>query len=582
MLSIVRALGGERRSFESSLSDPATWLYDWFSGGASKTRSGMNVTEASALTINTVWACIRVLSEDVAKVPITVVRRLADDHMEPVRDHTVSRLLNVAPNDEMPAMAFRQALTAHKASWGNGYAEIQRTGARQPVALWPMTPDRVTVRRLYAAAGGARSRIVYEYNQPNGGISRLDPADVLHIRGPSFDGLVGYSVIRLARESMALAMAAEAFGAAFFGNGARPSLALKHPKSLTPKALVNLRKSSEDLYSGVDNAGRIAIFEEGMEPVPFSINPDDAQFLQTRQFQVPEICRWFRMQPHKIADLTRSTFSNIEQSSIEYVDDCLGGHYRSWEQEIALKLFGPGEENMGVEHNEDELKRGDRKSRFDAYAVGRQWGWLSANDVLRAEGQNPIKGGDVYWTPVNMAVGPTSQTVFGQTGNAGDGAPDAGAAVGRAVARIEPVVMRFRALLARDLGGSLKIEAERLRKAARRDEVQPWAAEFYSAHSDHVRGAVFPTIEAMMRAIDAVDPSLLTPAIQDLVRVIGERHVARSLQEVKGLPASRAETVAQAWETGRADAQAEDELRRVLVAIAERTLKEKDHAARAA
>lgn len=403
---IRRAFSGEHRaaSFPNSggtLSNPAAWLERLLLGvvDPDDNVAGVEITERNALSIAAVFACVRAIAEDVAKLPLIVYRTSGESDRARVPNHPLYRLLHNTPNPEMTSFDLRSTVTAHALLWGNGYVEIERDGTGRPRALWPMEPDRVAVRR--SSVDGS---IIYVYADPSDGVRRtLFADDVVHVRGLGYDGLVGYSVVYWARKSLGVTAAAERYGASFFGNSSIPKGVLEHPGKLGETAQANLRKSWERNHGGgPKNANRVGILEEGMKFHALTIPPEDAQFLETRQFQIPEVCRWFRMPPHKVADLTRATFSNIEHSSLEYVGDTLMPWLVRWEQEILRKCFMQSERSLFVEHLTAALLRGDMKSRNESYAIGRQWGWLSANDVRRMENLNAIEGGDVYLSPTNM------------------------------------------------------------------------------------------------------------------------------------------------------------------------------------
>lgn len=384
-----------------SLANPPSWLERLLLGYSpdDEDSAGVTITESTALQISTVFACVRNIADDVAKLPIRLYRDGDGRGREMLSAHPLARVL-ARPNPEMTAFDFRSTLTSHVVTWGNGYAEIVRLGNGRPAELWPMLPENVQVIRERSGA------IVYVYANPYTGRQVTLPSDdVLHIKGLGYDGLIGYSPISLARRTLAITAAAEKFGASFFGNSSMPKGVLEHPGVIGDEGQKRLRDSWEEMHKGVRNANKVAILEEGMKFNPITIPPEDAQFLQTRQFQVPEICRWFRMPPHKVADLSRATFSNIEHSAIEYVGDTLIPWLIRWEQEISRKLLMLTETTIVVEHQTSALMRGDLKSRYEAHAIGRQWGWLSPNDVREIEGQNPIDedaGGDVYLVPANM------------------------------------------------------------------------------------------------------------------------------------------------------------------------------------
>lgn len=360
--------------------------------------TGVNVTETSALRVTAVYACVRVLAETVATLPLVVYRRQKPRGKLRDPSHPLYTVLHDQANTEMTAMQLRETMMAHVLLWGNAYASIERDGAGNVVGLWPLLPDRT-----YVVRDDKTGKLVYITTLPNGEQVLLPWDQVLHIPGLSYNGIVGYSPIQCAREAIGLALAAEEFGARFFGNGARPGGVLEHPATLSDEAYKRLRSSWESMHRGLNNAQRLAILEEGMQYKPLTIPPEDAQFLETRKFQVTEICRLFRVPPHLVGDLERATFSNIEHQSIEFVVHTIRPWLVRWEQAINMKLLTPLERRrFFVEHIVDGLLRGDIASRYNAYAIARQNGWMSANDIRELENMNPIPGGDVYLVPLNM------------------------------------------------------------------------------------------------------------------------------------------------------------------------------------
>lgn len=366
------------------------------------TSTGVAVTEQTALNYSAVWAAVSLISSQVASLPLILYKRLPNGGKDRMARHPLHWLLHDEPNSEMTSFVFRETLTAHVLSWGNGYAEIERDGAGRPIGLWPLTPDRVTpVRDKRTLA------LKYHVTDPNGGqAALLDPQDMLHIPGLGFDGTVGYDVISKARESIGVGMATERFGGAFFGNGATFGGVLEHPGKLSPAAQKLLTDQIEAKHGGLSKAHRFIILQEAMKYTQLGVPPEAAQFLESRKFQVIEVCRWFNIPPHKLRDLERATFSNIEQQAIEFVTDTLRPWLIKWEQEIQRKLIPRLEQGIQfAEHLVDGLLRGDIASRYAAYAVGRQWGWLSPDDVRERENMNPLpdKQGEMYLVPTNMA-----------------------------------------------------------------------------------------------------------------------------------------------------------------------------------
>jgi len=373
---------------------------DWarlFGLQSASTYAGVTVTEEGALALPAVYACVRVLSETVASLPLIVYQRQTRGKTR-AENHPLYRILHTQPNPEQTAMEFREMMTASLCLWGNAYAEIVRNGSGQTAELWPLRPDRMAVRRV-------RGQVEYEYAPGDGSTVKLRREQVHHVRTLSGDGLVGYSPVRTAMQAVGLALATEEYGARFFGNGARPGIVLQHPGALSDKAYDRLRGSWQEEHGGLSQAHRIRILEEGMTVETLSVPPEEAQFLQTRQFQAEEIARIYRMPPHKIGLLNNATFSNIEHQAIEFVTDTVRPWLVRFEQAIQRDLLTANEQKrFYAEHLVEGLLRGDTMSRYQAYAVARQWGWMSANDIRRLENMDEIEGGDEYLTPMNMTA----------------------------------------------------------------------------------------------------------------------------------------------------------------------------------
>ena len=289
--------------------------------------------------------------------------------------------------------------------WGNAYSQIIRNARGEIIALYPLMPDRMTVNR------DGDGQLYYEYNMSmddahtlKGSTVRLQPHDVLHIPGLGFDGLVGYSPIAMAKNAIGMAIACEEYGAKFFANGAAPSGVLEHPGTIKDPSRV--RESWQSTFGGSANANKVAVLEEGMKYTPISISPNEAQFLETRKFQIDEIARIFRVPPHMVGDLEKSSFSNIEQQSLEFVKYTLDPWVARWEQAMVRALLTPEEKKTYFfKFNVDGLLRGDYQSRMNGYATARQNGWMSANDIRELENLDRIPaeaGGDLYLINGNM------------------------------------------------------------------------------------------------------------------------------------------------------------------------------------
>ncbi|MCL2105795.1 MAG: phage portal protein [Oscillospiraceae bacterium] len=363
------------------------------------TISGKVVNEQTAMTVTAVYACVRILAEAIAGLPLHVYHYKPDGGKERDISHPLFRLLHDAPNPEMTSFVFRETLMAHLLLHGNAYAQIIRDGHGRVLALYPLLPGRMRVSR-----DKRTGQIVYSYTKDEGPAVPLSKDDVLHIPGLGFDGLIGYSPIAMAKNSIGMALATEEYGAAFFANGANPGGVLEHPGVI--KDVQRVKDSWNAGYRGSGNAHKIALLEDGMKFHAIGIPPEQAQFLETRKFQITEIARIFRVPPHMLADLERATFSNIEHQSLEFVKYCLNPWVVRWEQALMQALLLPGEKaGYFIRFNMEGLLRGDFKSRTEGYATGRQNGWLSANDIRELEDMNRIpelEGGDAYLVNGNM------------------------------------------------------------------------------------------------------------------------------------------------------------------------------------
>ena len=376
--------------------------YTFYMGG---TTSGKSVTERSAMQMTAVYSCVRILAEAVAGLPLHLYRYNDDGGKEKAIDHPLYRLLHDEPNPEMSSFVFRETLMTHLLLWGNAYAQVIRNGKNEVVALYPLMPNKMSVDR------DGSGQLYYSYYRGTDEAIRdkehtviLKPTDVLHIPGLGFDGLVGYSPIAMAKNAIGMAIACEEFGARFFANGAAPSGVLEHPGTIRDPS--RLRETWQSQFGGASNSGKVAILEEGMKYTPISISPEQAQFLETRKFQINEIARIFRVPPHMVGDLEKSSFSNIEQQSLEFVKYTLDPWVIRWEQSLQRALLGFGEkEKYFFKFNLEGLLRGDYQSRMNGYAIGRQNGWMSANDIRELENLDRIPaedGGDLYLINGNM------------------------------------------------------------------------------------------------------------------------------------------------------------------------------------
>ena len=363
-----------------------------------KSISGKNVDDFTAMQNSAVYACVKVIAESIASLPLHVYE-YKNGGKEKAVDHPLYFLLHDAPNDEMTSFTFRETMIAHLLLRGNSYSQILRNNAVKVIGLYPLIPSKMTVERDDSGEIQYRYRRYSEEN-PNfkdNGEFILKRADILHIAGLGFDGLIGYSPIAMAKNAIGLSIACEEFGNNFFANGARPSGILKTPTLI--KDPQKLQESWQSMYGGA-NAGKVAVLEQGMEYQQISMPPEDAQFLQTRKFQIAEIARIFRVPLHLLNELDHATFSNIEQQNLEYVIYTLTPYIARIEQAMNKALFLPSERGKYfVKFNLSGLLRGDYASRVSGYCSLIQNGVMSINDVRELEDMNKIPselGGDLH------------------------------------------------------------------------------------------------------------------------------------------------------------------------------------------
>lgn len=388
----------ERRS---TLAVPDRFLTDFFTGGV-QSQSGVTVSPEVAMGYIPYVAAVKIIAESVATLPLPLYRRITNGRYRDFR-HPLYSVLHDQANPEMTAFEFREILTAHCCSWGNGYAEKLRGGDGQVRELWPLRPDHMTVRR------NEERQIEYVYRIPGQNVSVVLPrSEVFHLRGLSFDGLVGYSVIKShAREAIGLGLAAEQFGERFFANDARPGVYFLAPKGMTKEAKENFIRRWRESHEGSGSSHRTAVLEDGMDIKTVGIPPEDAQFLETRRFQVQEIARLFRIPPHMLGDVTGSTSwgTGIEQQQIGFVSHTLGSWLKRWEQAISRDLILPDERQfVYAEFLVDGFLRGDTAARWTAYREGWQTGVFSPDDIRAMENMNPLPdgAGQTYYVPMNF------------------------------------------------------------------------------------------------------------------------------------------------------------------------------------
>jgi HK97 family phage portal protein len=467
-----------------------------------RSSSGVAVTESSILTASAVYAALRVIAETVGQLEWEVYERSGETSIERY-DHALRFLLDAEPNPEMTASTWRHTMLTSYYLWGNMVAEIVRVGD-VPREIWPLHPSRVKCLRRKSG------RLYYAIADENGLNAReLEPSDVYHVPLLSGDGVTGKGFIQRAKDSIGLTLGIEEYSGSSFRNGARPGGILKHPGVLKKEARENIRAEWDALHRGSDKAGRIAVLQEGMDFTPMQMTSTDAQLIEQRTFQLGEVARWFSIPPHLLRDLSRATFGNIEHQGIEYRTFTIQPIAHAMQQEAHRKLFSAEEKVRYFTCLDlDPLSRGDLKSRYDAYAVGRQNGWLNANEIRDEEGLNPIEGdaGTVYLVNGNMipaATAGVSKTPDPQIEG------DAGDATGEAVAeseavRREQIRHAFSDIIAGEIGRLLTKEANAAKRAANKpSDFLAWLDEFYPEHRVTLLDAIGPTVRAYGIATDS-------------------------------------------------------------------------------
>ncbi len=509
-----------------------------------ETNSGARVDEARALNYSAVYRAISLLSNTVAMLPLPVYRRLDNSEKERSPEHPLFRILHDKPNPEQSSFNYRSAIQGHLLLWGNAYSEIERDNMGIVKALWPLNPASMKVKRK---AGS----LVYEYRLPSGEPKTFSFAQIFHLRGFSINGVIGYSPIKIARESIGLGLATEEAGARLFGQGMKPGGILQHPSKMSDVAHKRLDRGMNKAHGGLSNMHRLLILEEGIEWKQIGIPPEDAQFLETRKFQVIEIARWYGLPPHKLMDLERATFSNIEHQSIEFVTDSVMPWLVNWESAIQNTLFNEQEyETHFAEFLIAGLLRGDTKSRYDAYAVARQWGWLSANEIRRLENMNSIgEEGDQYLVPLNMV--PASSV-----GEIPEGDGDQRLLTlkeSRSSTARRRLGEKYQKIFKDAAGKVVRREVNDIRKAMKKyldrrnvPDFLAWLEEFYRSHPLFMERQMLPVfltyaesiqVEASGEIGDAVEE--MTPEVEEFVRAYMEtftvRHIGSSINQLRKL-----------------------------------------------
>jgi len=373
------------------------WIERGFGGMGS---SGMVVTQETANNFTAYYSGVLQISQTIGSCPLHLFNRVGKGK-EIASGNLLNKVLSLRANRYLDAYRWKELMQHHAINWGNGYSLIQRDGSQQIVGMWPLMPDRVSMRIRddgapeYVYRRGAGDKVTYSWER------------VFHLAGFGFDGLQGYPVLTLFQDAIGLGLAQQEFQNRFLANGAHLPGFYEHPGVLSEVAAKRLREDLEKAYSGLANAGRSPVLEEGMKYVPLNMPLKDAEFLASRVFQIQEIARILNIPTPKLKDYSKLTYSNAEQLAIEYRTDTIRPWAERWEAAINMQLLTPAQQDAGTfaEFDLNAIARGDMKTEAEAYREGRYGGWLNANEIRGKQGLNPIENADVgdrYWQPVNM------------------------------------------------------------------------------------------------------------------------------------------------------------------------------------
>jgi len=469
---------------DTTLAEPDPWLKEAITGVWRQGNHGQRVSHATALGLSTYFACLRNISEDIAKLPVDVVRSLRPRGREQVFDHPVSTLFNRAFNPEMSAFVGRQTATMHALAYHGAFIEIVRNGAGEPVELWPLDPRGVVVERDVATR-----RLRYTVTMDTGGVAILPEDSVLHLVGTGFDGVTAYTIARIANDSLGAALAAQNHRGSFFGNGAITNGVLEVPGVLKEDAQKRLREQFRERYESNEGKYRTMVLEQGMAYKPITTDPDKSQMIDSLNYSVEDVCRWFRMNPNKVGHWLRTTFNNVAEANLDHVGDTLMPWALRWEQEIARKmLVGTRNQGLSAKHTFQALLRGDQRARAEYYKSMFGIGAMSVNDIRELEDMPLIEDGDEMFVPVNMVPlsialeGPPGWRADGDTdgdmdGEGEDSATDTQDA--RDAAQAKAVLNAHKSIIESAAARLLKVDGNNIASKMRREDFQDWLSAYY-------------------------------------------------------------------------------------------------------
>lgn len=525
----------------STFRNPQRWLVDALSGP--RNAAGESVTEATAYGLPAYYACIRNIAEDVAKLSVRMYRRSGEDKTR-ITNHVVYKLLHDRPNPDMSARTWKETLTQHALGWGNGYSEIFYQGPRPYMLGPPIHPGLVEVQRRDSG------ELFYEVRDEMGSPRELAPWKLIHVHGFGFDGLQGYSVARIAAEAVGASLAAQKFSGAFYGNNAHMGLVLEFPHKLSDTAMARLQKDLKEIYAGGGNSWKPYVLENGGKVSPTGVPPQDALFIETRQFSIEELARLFRAPLHKVGHFLRAQgWSTLEQVNSEYYTDTLLPWCQRFEDEAWYKLLTPRERaTLVIEHNMESWLRGDIKTRTEAYASAISTGYMLKSEARRLENWPAIDG-------IDDPPEPDPEPDPDPEPQEEDETPVGRMLVGLNNAHVEAFTHKIRQ--------ALGYELDKLQKAERDGHLSTYAARFYGQHKKALADLLRPAVELYVRSAwelvrHTSPPDAISGRVGRLLTDYAAKHDARSVADLGGkAPASVPATAAAEWKNGRAEVEAE-------------------------
>jgi HK97 family phage portal protein len=482
-------------SINSSFSQKPFWSWvDSLTGRASK--AGVNISNQNSLTLSAYYSGVTLISQVLAYVPLIVYKRL-ERGKERAINHSLYSVLHDQPNPFMTAYDFKETLQGHVLTWGNAYAEIEWEDLYNVRWLWPLRPDRMTVKY-------DNGEVLYDYQLPDGNPFTLPSRNVLHIPGFGFNGLIGYDPMTLMREALGLTKALEENGARFFANGSQLSGVLSHPKVLSDESTKRMRSSWEDIYRGLSNSHRVAILEEGVTFQEIGVRPENAQFLETRKFQIAEVARFLHIPPHLLADLEHATFSNIEHLGIEFNKITMMPWFTRWQQRVNNKLISLAErKEYFTEFLQLALLQGDADSRGKFYNQLFMIGSITPNEIRERENLNPMDGGDTAYVPLNMIqMDKADQILQGDSKVLLLKAKNNNAILrARTAKSFEPVFKSMAERIVKEETKAVSRAAKKYLKTKSAADFQQWLKEYYKDFEKYINRQALPVFQTLLESI---------------------------------------------------------------------------------